>query len=384
MIPIGIFNAFQFTLPLRGATILGCADVVAGGVSTHVPLRGATKPLNAVVGGALFQLTLPLRGATNVDTPSPRPSVVSTHAPLAGSDRRVGISVFNGRSFNSRSPCGERHYFDPTLPLGKVFQLTLPLRGATEFCRGWGGFRGFQLTLPLRGATLEVGEFGDVVEVSTHAPLAGSDGVVHTPCVSKSCFNSRSPCGERLPWPCNFTRWLEFQLTLPLRGATSLDAAKHAKCQVSTHAPLAGSDRWVWGGGAVRSGFNSRSPCGERRLSAHLQKSHLQFQLTLPLRGATNHSRNSGLLVAVSTHAPLAGSDTRCFLPIACGNSFQLTLPLRGATNRVVRGREVGGVSTHAPLAGSDWSASFSSYPWRMFQLTLPLRGATKADGRTG
>ena len=57
------------------------------------------------------------------------------------------------------------------------------------------------------------------------------------------------------------------------------------------------------------------------------------FQPTLPLRGATDVVTLRPRAPAVSTHAPLAGSDV-----------------LVGA------GRVDGRVSTHAPLAGSDQS----------------------------
>ena len=104
-------------------------------------------------------------------------------------------------------------------------------------------------------------------------------------------------------------------------------------------------------------GFNPRSPCGERRSRNH-------------------HRPSTG---RVSTHAPLAGSDTtmirllnetRSFNPrspcgerrhssyrSAHGSPFQPTLPLRGATKVPVLVADWLTVSTHAPLAGSDLPA---------------------------
>ena len=38
---------------------------------------------------------------------------------------------------------------------------------------------------------------------------------------------------------------------------------------------------------AGRSGFNPRSPCGERHLASLRERQHAGFQPTLPLRGAT-------------------------------------------------------------------------------------------------
>ena len=124
--------------------------------------------------------------------------------------------------------------------------------------------------------------------------------------------------------------------------------------------------------------FNPRSPCGERR--ARRERRHL--------RGP------------VSTHAPLAGSDERGSLRLMRLVQFQPTLPLRGAT-RASRHRsphpqcfnprspcgerrhqqEVprhpGVVSTHAPLAGSDRAVRVRDPRAVRFQPTLPLRGAT-------
>ena len=82
------------------------------------------------------------------------------------------------------------------------------------------GLEQFQPTLPLRGATLTEPEGLEYGDVSTHAPLAGSDGHANKPRDHEA---------------------------------------------VSTHAPLAGSD----GCGSIRVSWdrcvNPRSPCGERR-----------------------------------------------------------------------------------------------------------------------
>ena len=57
-----------------------------------------------------------------------------------------------------------------------------------------------------------------------------------------------------------------FQPTLPLRGATAVGRRDLAERQVSTHAPLAGSDLSVGNAARNQCGFNPRSPCGERLL----------------------------------------------------------------------------------------------------------------------
>ena len=79
-----------------------------------------------------------------------------------------------------------------------------------------------------------------------------------------------------------------FQPTLPLRGATGArDGVADSLHQVSTHAPLAGSD-------------GRRAEVEARPLvSTHA-----------PLAGSDSRGLRAALLcIEVSTHAPLAGSD---------------------------------------------------------------------------
>ena len=276
-----------------------------------------------------------MRGATHCRTSPIAPRNVSTHAPLAGSDGRAVCWVVYGKSF----------------------QPTLPLRGATVEGQGVSAKAVFQPTLPLRGATLCSAHAYHRECVSTHAPLAGSDLSYSFAAFSKGVFqptlplrgatvpmllvgillwrfNPRSPCGERRKPECFTVAADGFQPTLPLRGATRSRCRCHARWQVSTHAPLAGSDR---------------------------------LQVRFCVRS-----------IPVSTHAPLAGSDVL-------------------AGERALRARDV---STHAPLAGSDSACSMTgcgaaSFNPRSpcgerreitdfvrsvskFQPTLPLRGATQ------
>ncbi len=78
--------------------------------------------------------------------------------------------------------------------------------------------------------------------------------------------------------------------------------------------------------------FNPRSPCGERHGFPRHPCNRVQFQSTLPVRGATNDLSPEMRTYYISIHAPRAGSDQ-------CGNTeaaryrkFQSTLPVRGAT----------------------------------------------------
>ena len=57
----------------------------------------------------------------------------------------------------------------------------------------------------------------------------------------------------------------------------------------------------------------------------------------------------------ISIHAPLAGSDARDLPDNLRKLQFQSTLPLRGATLIFGGDQALLHISIHAPLAGSDW-----------------------------
>ena len=207
--------------PLAGSDSRPFAPRSRSRVSTHAPLAGSDRRLSAVDHDFLL---------------------VSTHAPLAGSDRTSGISPSPLRCFNPRSPCGERPNPTAVAPMFAEFQPTLPLRGATAVPDQPGATSLFQPTLPLRGATGSPCLMVHALDVSTHAPLAGSDLL----------FGA-------------IDDFFEFQPTLPLRGATARRRRQVPPLVVSTHAPLAGSD----------------APAETVALQLRV------FQPTLPLRGAT-------------------------------------------------------------------------------------------------
>ena len=195
----------------------------------------------------------------------------------------------------------------------RLFQPPLPVRGATpdEFyvrCLGW-----FQPTLPLRGATVQRQHVIVAVGVvSTHAPLAGSDLLHVAHLLDVQASTPRSPCGERH------------------HRADRADAL----LLVSTHAPLAGSD------GSRRcpctrpSGFSPRSPCGERLPCGGRCSAAPCFNPRSPCGERHLLEPVVAVVQAVSTHAPLAGSDPAAYALIVVAVQFQPTLPLRGATTR--------------------------------------------------
>ncbi len=145
----------------------------------------------------------------------------------------------------------------------------------------------FQSTLPVWGATCLASWDTFHRPVSIHAPRVGSDDCILLYKPRTTCFNPRSPCGERQPgtWPTS-RYW-----------------------SVSIHAPRVGSD-------AVRrllqhwmDSFNPRSPCGERREVARLCRRIEGVSIHAPRVGSDILPSGFSRLSSVSIHAPRVGSD---------------------------------------------------------------------------
>ena len=146
------------------------------------------------------------------------------------------------------------------------------------------------------------------VGISIHAPLTGSDG------------------GQ--------ARQLDratISIHAPLTGSDISARRSGRYGRISIHAPLTGSD--ICSVISLRriKYFNPRSPYGERHRIIKPDTDNLQFQSTLPLRGATSRQLSDPRDIYISIHAPLTGRDQ-------------------------IRGQIVAAfqISIHAPLTGSD------------------------------
>ena len=231
--------------------------------------------------------------------------------------------------------------FQPTLLAGE--RRPLPRISRTRRC---------STHAPCGGATPTEPAGQIRIRVSTHAPCGERPGVIGYLAATVLSF-SRSPLrgatgSERL-WRTTNERFnprslrgsdivltelvsvLEFQPTLPLRGATWRAHHRLGSVRVSTHAPLAGSDKGqrvrhrlhhvsthAFLAGATPSpssptdsrGFNPRSPCGERRTSPTLAAGERSgFNPRSPCGERRVGPGGGDGQAAVSTHAPLAGSD---------------------------------------------------------------------------
>ena len=147
-------------------------------------------------------------------------------------------------------------------------------------------------------------------------------------------FNPRSPRGERPLFELGDLFDLQFQPSLPARGAT-LDPCEPCDCQsISTLAPREGSDPSGWLVMSFCCDFNPRSPRGERP----------PYALAL------------AIAEVISTLAPREGSDLPVPSMVDISTLFQPSLPARGATSD---GRLLAydlQISTLAPREGSDLS----------------------------
>ena len=147
------------------------------------------------------------------------------------------------------------------------------------------------------------------MEISTHAPRAGSDTHCAVSWMTHSNFNPRSPCGERRR---------DF---IPLYTA----------CR----------------------NFNPRSPCGERQCSLGFASQQC-ISTHAPRAGSDHFCSLLSQMIVISTHAPRAGSDALAVISVLLGLEFQPTLPVRGATAGSCQPFYLLNISTHAPRAGSD------------------------------
>ena len=198
-----LLQAFSISIhaPRAGSDKGSTLDAMPLFISIHAPRAGSDAlRSHSSFFGDVFQSTLPVRGATIIADYIKLCQAISIHAPRAGSDDIRGCTY---GSFAS-------------------FQSTLPVRGATAAFIIWVFLKStFQSTLPVRGATDFFLMIFSLLVISIHAPRAGSDRIRRRDHPRFLHFNPRSPCGERLCPTCAWRLSLQFQSTLPVRGATT-------------------------------------------------------------------------------------------------------------------------------------------------------------------
>ena len=230
-----------------------------------LPARGATRTPSTTSISTTFQPTLPARGATSRGC-SRRRSAAHFNPRSPHGERLVAAGFTSRRRhFNPRSPHGERRIFRAISCVDSDFNPRSPHGERHDGCAQYWVPVPISTHAPRTGSDafrLRNGRMGDI---STHAPRTGSD-----------MFFVLMSCGLTV-----------FQPTLPARGATQASYLKTVTVEISTHAPRTGSDaRRCWvdvqrstfqptlpARGATASTvvpsararhFNPRSPHGER------------------------------------------------------------------------------------------------------------------------
>ena len=197
------------------------------------------------------------------------------------------------------------------------------------------------------------------LEISTHAPRTGSDGDFLPAQLLHRIISTHAPrTGSDADAALKMAAAMQFQPTLPARGATFLPLFVGSYGRISTHAPRTGSDPRAARGAGRPANFNPRSPHGERHHPLYRLLHDEPFQPTLPARGATRRGGLQPHRVRISTHAPRTGSDDSVFdLPSYIAKIS--THAPRTGSDRPPPPLETDtqAISTHAPRTGSDTPA---------------------------
>ena len=283
--------------------------------------------------------------------------MISIHAPLAGCDHRSAGQGGHGGHFSPRTPCGVRRGVSIVAVVGRAFQSTHPLRGATLCpCAFTCLLLHFNPRAPCGVRRKEFQDYSKRFhDISIHAPLAGCDPIKLAPADTTSGFQS----------------------THPLRGATSWELWDRLSAAISIHAPLAGRDAAAVLNRRIYPYFNPRAPCGARPLTASVRRAIWNFNPRAPCGARPNHVSGLTLTMLFQSTRPLRGATTRRRRHDRTP-PFQSTRPLRGATSRGSCTTSSRRISIHAPLAGRDALRPQPRAGAPQFQSTRPLRGATR------
>ena len=146
-------------------------------VSIHAPRAGCDSGCQFTEDATeWFQFTHPVRGATLDIAKKTLSESVSIHAPRAGCDLRFYHSLSDLQRFNSRTPCGVRQGRATGSKVVIMFQFTHPVRGAT-MTGAWSvpSALSFNSRTPCGVRPIKRLTQNDEWYVSIHAPRAGCD-----------------------------------------------------------------------------------------------------------------------------------------------------------------------------------------------------------------
>ena len=284
------WDKFQSTRPVRGATQLHRALADYVDISIHAPRAGRDRrSASSSMTASSISIHAP-RAGRDRDNGRRRKdgAAISIHAPRAGRDAAlIGWGVYI-RNFNPRAPCGARLSpifmfsfppdFNPRAPCGArpagtgyrqrylLISIHAPRAGRDEDLKKvYHELFDISIHAPRAGRDWWDCPPPAVRFISIHAPRAGRDRCLCTRTTRNAYFNPRAPCGARRE-SCAYTaRYVIFQSTRPVRGATHNIQPEFT----------------------LMSHFNPRAPCGARLNSYELRDVEEEFQSTRPVRGAT-------------------------------------------------------------------------------------------------
>ena len=194
------------------------------------------------------------------------------------------------------------------------------------------------------------------VSISIHAPRTGSD--LKSVCYGRIYYISihapRTGSDRNLQLIVTF--FLQFQSTLPARGAT---AAGFAPCRTFV--------------------FQSTLPARGATVNATAAASRRkEFQSTLPARGATGKRDVIRRALEISIHAPRTGSDSSAIASVVIPITISIHAPRTGSDpRRAIWTRRRAYFNPRSPH-GERPNILPTPANHRPFQSTLPARGATR------
>ena len=272
-------------------------------ISTHAPLARCDRGATTTCGRCRFQLTHLLRGATSTSGIS---SIIAPTFQLTHLLRGATVSLPSCpicRYFNSRTSCEVRRARLGFLRDGGI-STHAPLARCDCGAANWPGYSGISTHAPLARCDVDTSLEDHIYDISTHAPLARCDLRFLDCSFAGIHFNSRTSCEVRRSRDCP-------------AGQSPANFNSRTSCEVRP---------------CGHFHFNSRTSCEVRLSPRSGTMVLLKFQLTHLLRGATNASR-------------------KCWTD---SSRFQLTHLLRGATIMSFAFWVIIAISTHAPLARCD------------------------------
>ena len=180
-------------------------------------------------------------GATTNTIKITTKTLISIHAPRGGSDEfpyknwgRMSISIHAPRG-------GSDLKFRDIITTPNI-SIHAPRGGSDWWVGLWRIFSHISIHAPRGGSDIPPRAEAFFFVISIHAPRGGSDSLLGFAIGDAMDFNPRSPWGERPIITTRNLRFLTFQSTLPVGGATKCLGCQIDYSRISIHAPRGGSD----------------------------------------------------------------------------------------------------------------------------------------------